>query len=999
MEKGEKGKIFISYGHDFLNEAKMFAKTLTEAGFDVWIDYDGITPGTDWRERITNGIISCDYFVALLSKYGLRTGGVCLDELAIAVSRNRTNIRPIAVERGVETLVPPSVAAIQFFDMSEWRDVKAEDFDDWYKEKTHAFLEDCLLRPAQYEKRLKDIKSRLRFPETFSREKFNIGKEFRRRPWLDERINAWLNETKQNVCLLEGFPGFGKSCYCSNYFHYNLRTCGLIYCDKYKDKADGIYKLLREVSFSFAVRIPAFATRLDALLNSSVTPDEFTTPEEAFDFFIAEPLQVIDGNIEDALIVIDGVDFFYKNGENIVIDTFCKQARKLPSFARFLLTARQTALRIGSDEGICKITATPKDVAVFEDIKEYLCDAFRDVIESNEKLDEVSTTVAKRAQGSFLYASAVRDGIKNGSFSVDDTQTLPCKVTDVYFSWMKQLVPPQEYRDKYADVLSVLVALENPPVELVKNALGIKRAELYDILRTMSVLLVKNTDKLGNQCVSFYCDSFAEWICDENTAGGYTVFAEDGFTLVADYLTDAEENDDLTEYDYIKAVSILRGDGKRRRLVAFASSESFWDGSLRLAYKLQEDPDFYGEWNEILDGLRYISDLNHEPKKKLVMLACCQARGEFACGNLAGCSKILHENKTSIESCADERIFLDYLYMLGTVSDYAGNRDESLSAFSRLLQKSEGKHPDYYIKALAGLIWNDHFNNLSNGIKNLSLINIDECPADIATQAELISARMLLSAGKISEALEKFDRVLNSEAESLWKFDIVARKNQMLAIEAVVAAYDGGDFARAIRYGETIYNKLNGVGGIPECYCLSWTSLAYNKSGIPQKADELLLLAEKTYKESCGDSLWLNTHLKSIRAKYYRRDGETLKSIALYKEVVALSKKSGDAWVCGDACFDIISLGYLADLATDPDDTYKDILFSLASTTSLPHLRYKADIVRFLLLPKEEAIRQRKNYDTVPVLPSVNNAVVQALIRKKTEADDDDHKNSQENKK
>lgn len=986
MEAEKRGRIFISYGHDFTAEAVKFAATLTEAGYDVWIDYEGITPGADWRERITEAIISCDYFVALLSKYGLREGGVCLDELAIAVSRNRTNIRPIAVERGVEGLVPPSVAAIQFFDMSEWREVARDRFDDWYAEKTRAFLDDCLLRPAQYEKRLNSIKSRLRFPEAFSREKFDIGKEFRKRAWLDAKINAWLDDHVRNICLLEGFPGFGKSCYCSSYFHYDPRTCGLVYCDKYRDKADGVYKLIREVSFAFAVRIPSFAARLDALLNDPAASGEFTSPAEAFRFFIAEPLNVIDGNMEDALVVIDGVDFFYKNGENVVLDVFCEGARQLPHFAKFLLTARQTALRVGGDSQVYKITAAPEDAAVFEDIRSYLRDTFEEVVTTEREADAISTAVAKRAQGSFLYASAVRDGIRNGSMSVDDAQALPCKVADVYFTWMKQLVSPQEYGGRYADVLSILVALENPPIELIKNALGMRRAELYDVLRTLSVLLVKNTDKFGNQCVSFYCDSFAEWISDENAAGAYAVFAEDGFASVADYLADAEEDGEMTDYDYVKAVTVLRGVGKKRRLAAFAVSDGFWDGSLRLARRLQGNPDFYGEWNEILDGLLYLSDLREDAGGQLARVVCCRARGEFVCGNLVGCGRILAENKATVEGSADERTLLDYLYMLGTVADYAGKRDESLAAFRRLSEISEGKHPDYYVKALAGLIWNDHFNDLANGLRNLSLIRTDECDADIAVQAKLVSARMLLSAGRVTEALETYGEVLDHDAEDLWKFDVVARKNQMLAIESIVAAYDGGDYARAIRYGETIHEKLRGVGGIPECYCLSWTSLAYNESGDPHKADELLRLAEHTYETSCGDSLWLKTHLKSIRAKYYRRDGETQKSIDLYREVAALSEESGDAWVRGDACFDIISTGYLADLDTDPDGKYRDALFALADATALPHLRYKADVVKFLSLPREEAIRRRGEYDAIPALPSVSDATIRALVRKKTGA-------------
>lgn len=986
MEAEKRGKVFISYGHDFVAGAKRFASTLTDAGFDVWIDYEGITPGADWREKITEAIISCDYFVALLSKYGLREGGVCLDELAIAVSRNRTNIRPVTVERGVEGLVPPSVAAIQFFDMSEWSEVPEDCFNDWYAEKTRAFLDDCLLRPAQYEKRLNSIKSRLRFPEAFSREKFDIGKEFRKRDWLDAKINAWLNDKTRNVCLLEGFPGFGKSCYCSSCFHYDPRTCGLVYCDKYRDKTDGVYKLIREVSFAFAVRIPSFAARLDALLNDPAASGEFTSPADAFDFFIAKPLNVIDGNMEDALVVIDGVDFFYRNGENAALNVFCEGAPKLPHFAKFLLTARQTALRTGGNTGVYKITATPEDAAVYEDIHGYLRDTFEEVVATDEEADAISAAVAKRAQGSFVYASAVRDGIRNGSMTVHDAQALPCKVADVYFTWMKQLVSPQEYSGKYADVLSILVALENPPIELIKNALGMRRSELHDILRTLSVLLVKNTDKFGSPCVSFYCDSFAEWISDENAAGAYAVFAEDGFASAADYLADAEENGELTDYDYVKAVTILRGVGKKRRLAAFAASNGFRDGSLALARKLQGNPDFYGEWNEILDGLLFLSDMSENAEEQLARVACCRARGEFVCGNLVGCGKILAANRETIESYADERTQLDYLYMLGTVADYAGKRDESLSAFRSLLKRSEGKHPDYYVKALAGLIWNDHFNDLANGLKNLALIRTDACDADIAVQAELVTARMLLSAGQVSEALEKYGEVLDNDAEDLWKFDIVARKNQMLAIESIVAAYDGGDLERAKRYGEIIYEKLRGVGGIPECYCLSWTSLAYNKSGDTGKADELLCLAEETYEASCGDSLWLKTHLKSIRAKYCLRDGDLQRSIDLYREVAALSEQSGDAWVRGDACFDIISVGYLADLDTDPDGSYREALFALADTTALPHLRYKADVVRFLSLPPEQALRRRGEYDTIPALPSVSETVIRALIRKKTGA-------------
>ena len=95
-------RIFISYGHDFTEEATMLAESLKSAGHDIWIDRENIISGSDWRNSITEAILSADLILVLLSKYGLRDDGVCLDELAIAVSCNRRNIRPVIMEKDLK---------------------------------------------------------------------------------------------------------------------------------------------------------------------------------------------------------------------------------------------------------------------------------------------------------------------------------------------------------------------------------------------------------------------------------------------------------------------------------------------------------------------------------------------------------------------------------------------------------------------------------------------------------------------------------------------------------------------------------------------------------------------------------------------------------------------------------------------------------------------------------------------------------------------------------
>lgn len=44
-------KIFLSYGHDFQEEAARLAEGLKKLGYEVWIDYERIVAGDDGVRR------------------------------------------------------------------------------------------------------------------------------------------------------------------------------------------------------------------------------------------------------------------------------------------------------------------------------------------------------------------------------------------------------------------------------------------------------------------------------------------------------------------------------------------------------------------------------------------------------------------------------------------------------------------------------------------------------------------------------------------------------------------------------------------------------------------------------------------------------------------------------------------------------------------------------------------------------------------------------------
>jgi hypothetical protein len=980
-------KIFISYGHDFSQEAFMLAESLRSVGHDVWIDTERIVAGNDWRDRITEGILQSDYVLALLSVYGLREGGVCRDELAIALSCNRRNIRPVKMESGIEPLVPPAISGIQFFDMSEWRNIAEDKFDEWYKAKLTALIKTCFARSVGYERKLQSIKNRLHYFPKFSREMFELGKDFKRREWLDERINEWLNGNNGNVCLLVGFPGFGKSCYCANYYHYSDEVAGIVFCVKNKTSQYGIAEVIREVSFQFAVRIPSFATRLDHVLSDFTFSIDTLSNEELFDRLIVEPLNLIDGKSERIVIILDGIGVFSDKGENELALLFYEKSNLFPPYVKFLLTTRRDSSVLSGKLDINRINIDPNDIQVYDDIKDYVSQAAVGKGLDSEDAYDIGDKVAKLAQGSFLYASVIGDGLKSGSIKPEDIGVLPRKIADMYFSWFRQIVSPEEYSEKYVTAISLLAAFENPPLDFIQNVLGWKKSELQAFLHKFSSVFIRNVDKFGNVCISFYSDSFMEWIKDEELASTYTAYEEDGYISAAEYLSEAYEDEELTDYDYINAVSILKNGKKKKFLAIIAEDDDFFEASFKLVEKLQKDPEYYNEWITILNGLSYLCGKREDAKKFECRIAYLEAKGEFICGDLFKCGKILKEKNESMEKYGRECDYFDSLYMLGTVCDYCGERDRSVEIFQKLAVLSDCKSPEHYVKALAGLIWNDHFNNLEEGIARLKKLETVDIDRDLLDLKNLITARMLLSAGKVDEAVLLFGKVLSAEDSGIWEYNITARKNQMLAIEAIVAAYDAGKPALAVEYGEKIYSKLKGNGSISECYCLSWLSLAYYKSKQQDKAVEYLEKAKSVLNANEGtSSLWLNMHLTSIDAKYLQLQGDMARSVELYKKVEEYAEKCSDLWVRGDACFEIISVGFYNDLDTDIDEKYKATLYELANESQLPHLLYKAEIVRLIKADDEQAIKKICDFENIPSLPGVNPVTISRLLLKKARA-------------
>ena len=338
--------LFFSYGHDVNRVIVDRIKSDLEGlGFSVWIDYERIAPGNDWRSCITQGILSSNTVLAFLSSHSARKNGVCRDELRIALCERCAYIQPILLESPNSFTPPQNIAENQWIDMSEWRsfEIGSKAFDEWYSKKFKE-LTDVLMSKniSDLHGDISVLKEILTPALISTKEVALLKKDFVGRQWLFDLIQN-QKSSSANCIYITGGAGTGKSALSANMQYYLDNIMGTWYCqwDDYKT-TDSIY-LIKTLAFKLAVCISEY--RKYILSNSekikSVLVGENVS--QIIEALIILPLQfTIDGNRECKFFLIDGLDEAEHNQKNDILDTLCALIPAMPNWIKFIVTSRES---------------------------------------------------------------------------------------------------------------------------------------------------------------------------------------------------------------------------------------------------------------------------------------------------------------------------------------------------------------------------------------------------------------------------------------------------------------------------------------------------------------------------------------------------------------------------------------------------------------------------------------------------------------------------------
>lgn len=557
-------KIFLSYGHKEHSIVRLIRDHLIASGFEVWIDESEIKEGDDWRTKIVQGILESQSVIGCLSKYSVRDPGVCLDELSISVGYRYANIVTVLLEAESEVKVPSSVSNIQWIDMSMWKTEMSYvegnhlQTNPWFEGKMQILKN--ILHSKDTEKyigEIEQLKNALIYADVrMGKLQYLQKKDFVGRLWLNDKIQSWIKNSTDKICVIYGAPGSGKSAFLAHHMHFNSQFAGGVFCESGLGNLSDARTIVCTLAFLLACRISNFRV---LLLHSLIRINnwELLSAEEMFQIVFEECLShSIDGGQETILLAIDGLNECGEESGRHLANTLLKYTSRLPKWIRFIITSRKEYYVQEPLKNCFHIDIDEMTKENSEDVRLYLC-------KSLSKADVTEAEIAylvKKAEGIFQYAEIIAELIKNKKIAIKDLGNVPSRLDDIFHLWFSSYFNNKEYNN-ISPAIGIILAVQAPiPETELKKIMNWKQRDLSSFKRVMGPFLITEKNIYDNELSDMLDISslyLRIWLSNHNISGIYAVYPEDGKDLLAEYFLKGLKDETLSNYGLLYGIELV----------------------------------------------------------------------------------------------------------------------------------------------------------------------------------------------------------------------------------------------------------------------------------------------------------------------------------------------------------------------------------------------------------------------------------------------------------
>lgn len=532
-------KIFLSYDHEKSHLIDEIEDFLNSHGYNSWRDKSDIKYGDDWRERITKGIYNSEQVISFVTSRAMRDGGVCVDEMKIAVSLKKPYIQVVRLEN----IDPPDfMSHNQRIEMTDWADIPEEEWDSYFERKMANLLQALQGEEARrYKKHLGFISNSLRVSPNSINEDLLNKKCFIGRQWLFDMVDSWFADPDKRILAIYGIPGVGKSAFSARLSLRNHNVFASVFFKWNDNTAKAVEDFTRQFAFKLAAALPDYRRKLYEILKESKETGliEGYNGQQLFDAIILNPIdKCLGGGHESGIVILDGLD----EASDEVVDFIVQNLEKFPSIFKFLITARNedniTCLFKDYDHTVVD-QSKEQNLA---DIKEYIKGRIKGIDEG--ALSEIT----EKTEGSFMYAVGLCDSICSGRMSVNDISGLPFGLNNFYREFFTRIFADVPF-ESLRPFLEILCIEDTVPEETVASCLGLDNYDLLGLRLKLKSLVVSDEahfspfafdglEKMAPNNIKifkFAHQSIKEWLTDPSLATNYYVDPKRGYLALAGY--------------------------------------------------------------------------------------------------------------------------------------------------------------------------------------------------------------------------------------------------------------------------------------------------------------------------------------------------------------------------------------------------------------------------------------------------------------------------------
>ena len=903
MDERTPIRVFVSYGHpesEICREILEAIRARETPRYEPWFDESDIRTGDNWRRSIQEGIKNSQQVVACLSPHSTREGGVCLDELAIAVGVQGEyggKVHSILLGPEKEVKPPATVGQNQWLDMSDWREKKAQGPDvyaRWFQTKMQELFRVLESREnVTFNGEIQELRQRLNVYSDTSTQYALLKKPYVGRKWLEEEVEQWLDDPHgKKICLLSGVPAVGKSAFAVHYTHYNWRVAANLFCRSNMNTFNDPSMVLQTLAFQLACHLPDYRKNLLRTLPENKAALEKLTEDELFETLLGPNIaNTVDGGQETMAIVVDGLDECGTPERNALARLLAKRAPGLPRWLRVLVLARRTPAVLQSMSSAAQIELDSRAPQNRADIRAYFVQRLEPRFGQDSQWNASLDALTDRSEGVFLYAEMMSEMLLEKG-ALEAAEEYPAGLNEAFARWFDYFFrTEEEYKALWRRPIGCLLAAPEPlPKSALRKVMGWSRDQLNDFYRRISVLLRTDKNIFGDETLEIPHAYVRAWLSQEDNP--YSASAEDGAEALAEsfYAQFKEDAEELSFYEAIHLPELLERAGRKKaRREVEENHDWFWrvlgaGDVYRTWGKLDEAWKLYQRCRSVEEELVQVRGTPEDQRKLLASYERVAGIYEVQ-GKMEKALKLYHQGLEIAEELAQTR---------GTPGD---QRDLSVS-YNKVgdIYNAQGKLEEALKLYQQGLAIRE---------KLVQTRGTPENQRDLSVSYNKVAA-IYEAQGKLEEALKLYQKGL-AIAEGLAQTHGTPEDQRDLSVSynRVADIYKAqGKLEEALKLYQqslTIREKLVQARGTPEDQCD--LSVSYERIAAIYEAQGKLEEALKLYQQGLairerlaqtrgtpGDQRDLSVSYKRVAA-IYEAQGKLEEALKLYQKDLAITEE------------------------------------------------------------------------------------------------------------